>query len=259
MKKSWWNTFWNAKKGRNFLKEAFDINPQNYDIYLGLGMYDYFLSKMPKIVKFFSFLLSFSGEKELGIEELQKCATDGKYAKTEAKFVLMSIYTYLEKEYSKALPIAQDLKKSYPENPRFYYTTAIILSRMKKWDEALSLADEIFSKTGKNENNFTPSWIPRTNYLKGEIFREKGNNEVAIKFYNLSINSQLSNETWVQPWSHLKIGMIYDTLGQREKAKIKYQEALKLEDVSEENTYVHELARKYLEKPYKRNEDEQSD
>lgn len=253
-KKSWWPAFWNAKKGRNLLKEAFDMNPQNFDLYLGLGMYDYFLDKMPKIVKFFSFLLSFSGKKELGIEKLHKCATDGKYAKTEAKFVLMSIYTYLEKEYLKALPIALDLKNSYPENPRFYYTTAIILSGMKKWDEALRLADEISSKAEKEEKNFTLNWLPRTNYLRGEIFRGKKDYDEAIKFYNLAINSELSNETWVLPWSHLKIGMIYDTLGQREKARVKYQGVLKLEDVSEENTYVHELAGKYLEKSYSKNE-----
>ena len=52
------------------------------------------------------------------------------------------------------------------------------------------------------------------------------------------------------------MGMIYDILGQREKAKIKYQEVLGLEDISEENTYAHEFAKKYLNRPYNKNEPE---
>ncbi|OGL47511.1 MAG: hypothetical protein A2149_01065 [Candidatus Schekmanbacteria bacterium RBG_16_38_11] len=256
IKKDWWQALWNARKGRFYLKEAFELNPQNYDTYLGLGMYDYFLDKMPKIIKFFSFFLSLSGNKTLGLEELTKCATQGKFAKTEAKYVIVSIYTYLEKDYSKALPFAIELNEKYPRNPRFYYTTAIVYSKMKIWDEALKLTDEISEKTKKGEPNFTSDWIPKVDYLKGEIYREKQNYSQALSFYNLAINSDLAKDTWVLPWSNLRIGMIFDLLGQRKMAVAKYRKVLELKDISEENTYAHEFAKKYLSSPYSKNESE---
>ena len=256
IKKDWWQALWNAKKGRLYLREAYDLNPQNFDIYLGLGMYDYFLDKMPKIVKFFSFFFSLSGDKKLGLEELNKCATQGQFAKTEAKYVLVSIYTYLEKDYSKALPFAMELKEKYPRNPRFHYTIAIIYSKMKAWDKAFILADEISAKSKEREPNFTPDWIPKIDYLKGEICREKQSYSQALSFYNLAISSDLAKETWVLPWSNLRSGMIYDILGQRQMAVAKYKKVLELKDFSEENTYANEFAKKYLSTPYIKNESE---
>lgn len=52
---------------------------------------------------------------------------------------------------------------------------------------------------------------------------------------------------WTQVWSDLKLGMLFDALGERERAVNQYRQALQTND---DTGGALSLARKYLQAPY---------
>jgi hypothetical protein len=53
---------------------------------------------------------------------------------------------------------------------------------------------------------------------------------------------------WIEVWSHLSLGMIFDMTGQRDRALNEYQRALQTND----NTQgALDKANQYIQKPYK--------
>ncbi|RMF95126.1 MAG: tetratricopeptide repeat protein [Candidatus Schekmanbacteria bacterium] len=252
IKHKWISAYLNARKGTKMLREAVKINPNNYEAYLGLGMYNYFVSRLPGVIKVLAFLLAVSGDREKGIEQLELCAEKGVYGAAEARLVLSSIYIYFEYSPEKALKHIKYLENKYPYNPRFIYMEGIAYSKLKKEKEGLLAAMKIENNIKKGIKNFTNIWKGRTEYLRGEIYFKTEKYNLALLHYNLAIASKekLEKEDWVDQWSYMRIGMIYDVMGKRELAKVYYRKVLSINETNEENVYIKDYAQKYLSKPY---------
>lgn len=137
MEKSYLKAYWYGKKGKNILKDVIEINPKYYDAYVGLGIYHYYAAELPKIIKIFSFILGIEGDKELGLKELKLSAVNAKYTKTEAKFFLAAIYCDVEKDFKKALTIAEELHKQYPQNSTIVMVLGKCNWELGKYDTAI--------------------------------------------------------------------------------------------------------------------------
>lgn len=252
IKHQWLSAYFNAKKGTKFLQRAVEVNPKNYEAYLGLGMYNYFISRLPGVIKVLAFMLFMDGDKDIGISQLELCAEKGTYGAAEARLVLSSIYIYFENTPDKALEQINILENKYSRNPRFIYMKGIAYSKLKKEDKGLNSALQIEKNIDEGIQNFNEAWRGRTEYLRGEIFFKLEKYELALKHYSIAINTeeQLKSEDWVIQWSYMRSGMIYDATGKREKAKEYYRKALSIDETNEENVYVKDYAKKYLSKPY---------
>ncbi len=248
----WFSAYFNSKKGTKLLEEAVKIDSKNYEAYLGLGMYNYFISRLSGVIKVLAFLLFMDGDRDTGIKQLELCAEKGTYGAAEARLVLSSIYIYFENSPQKALRHIKILKDKYPYNPRFIYMEGIAYSKLKKEDEALKAASLIDANIEKGTTNFNESWKGRTEYLRGEIYFKLEKYESALKHYSIAINTEEKSgkRDWVIQWSNMRRGMIYDALGKRETAKAHYRKVLSADETNEENVYVKDYAKKYLSTPY---------
>ncbi|RMF93430.1 MAG: hypothetical protein D6734_10105 [Candidatus Schekmanbacteria bacterium] len=259
IKRKWFSGFVNAYKGRKYLNNAYNLNPDEKDIYLGLGMYDYFLDKLPKTIKILTYLISFSGDRKGGLEKLKECAEKGRYAKTEALIALANIYIYLEKDYKSALPVISKLKMKYPNNPQFHYLYAIVNARLEKWSEAVKTADFMFNEGKKNNKHFKGIWETKTKFLRGEICWIKKDFSKALEFYNSILASERAKNIWVFPMAEMRIGMINDFLNHREEAKKRYLAVLSYKEYSKDYAYLYDYAKKYLKKPCRIDDPERMD
>lgn len=108
-----------GKKMRALLLTALHLDPNLTDAYAGLGLYNYFVDTLPTIVKMLRFLIGLpGGNRELGLQQMEKAATSGEYTRAEAKFYLAKDYTRRnEMQFSKALGLFEQLTASYPRNP----------------------------------------------------------------------------------------------------------------------------------------------
>lgn len=85
-------------------------------------------------------------------------------------------------------------------------------------------------------------------YRLGEVFFEQHSLTNAANSFRESLNGDLKPD-WVETWSYIFLGKIYDILGQRQRAMAEYQKA-----VNSQNDYngAQAEANKYLEEPYSR-------
>ncbi len=88
-------------------------------------------------------------------------------------------------------------------------------------------------------------------YRIADVFWLQRNYQAAANAYREALNGD-GEPRWVEVWSHIMLGKIFDTTGQRERATNEYRQALATND----NTQgAQEEARKYLQAPYSREKD----
>ena len=84
-------------------------------------------------------------------------------------------------------------------------------------------------------------------YRLGEIFFKLRNYNAAMEEFRRGLDGDLDPK-WIEVWSHLELGKIFDVTGQRDRALNEYQRALQTND----NTQgALEEANRYVQKPYK--------
>jgi len=83
-------------------------------------------------------------------------------------------------------------------------------------------------------------------YRVGEILFKLRNYNAAMESFRQALNGDLDPK-WIEVWSHLEIGKIFDVTGQRDRALNEYQRALQTNN----NTQgALDEANRYIQKPY---------
>ncbi len=116
-RKYWFSAIRNGQKGLSLMKEAYENDKINSDIFLGIGLYLYYAEAIPEQYPIIRPLMWFveSGNKRKGIEFLLQVKKNGKFSNIEAAYFLLQIYTNYEKNYEEGLKIAEELFVKYPE------------------------------------------------------------------------------------------------------------------------------------------------
>jgi aminopeptidase N len=83
-------------------------------------------------------------------------------------------------------------------------------------------------------------------YRVAEVFFLQHNYQASANAYRDCLNGD-GEPRWTEVWSHIGLGKIFDTTGQRERATNEYRQAIQTND----NTQgAQDEARRYLQKPY---------
>jgi tetratricopeptide (TPR) repeat protein len=140
---NYWSALLKARKAVGHLKKAAELDPSDDDTKLGLGMYEYFLSRTPTAAKPFAYLLiGMRGNRERGLEHLKRSAAGSGPARMEARSVLSAIYASdRERRWSEAQELLQELISRYPGNPLYRLRAVYVAQRRKDWPSARELAD----------------------------------------------------------------------------------------------------------------------
>ncbi len=85
-------------------------------------------------------------------------------------------------------------------------------------------------------------------YRTGEVFFRQSNFQSAANEFREALNGD-QEPPWVEVWSHINLGMIFDITGQRERAVNEYQLAVRTRDNTQN---AQDVASKYLASPYRR-------
>ena len=117
--KEWLDSYSKGKSAVAALEKSLEIDPTNYDAYLGLGMFEYYCSKLTGAVKILAWVVGFSGNSEKGIEYVTKAMTHGRYAEGSAKVFLAYAYIQFEDKLDEGVELAKTLRVQYPRNFTF--------------------------------------------------------------------------------------------------------------------------------------------
>jgi tetratricopeptide (TPR) repeat protein len=240
------------------LKKSRQLEPSNKDILFGQGIYNYFAEVIPKRHRMVRPIMMFldDGDRELGLQQLEEVAREGRYARAEALYFLAQIYRMFEEDDSRALPYLVELHEMYPENALFHRYRARTLVALGRWVEGIGHYEEIARRSRDNASGYhIRGHIEAVYYIGKNAFRQR-RREAAIG--NLALADSLastlgdaSDEQVANGYTalaNLYLGMTYSELGQQDAAVQSYARVLDLPQQGRS----HELARKYRKEPYAR-------
>ena len=231
----------------DYLEKAKKENPQNYDTFFLMGLLHYHLDHLPPLARFLSSLLIASGDSKKGLQELELAAQKGDLLKELAQSELASVYVNFERQPSRALPIARELRRRFPRNYNFSFALANALSELHHFQEAFATARELEKGMQAGKPPFVPQLQPRLDQLVGRIFFNEGEYAKASEYLEKTLKDKAPYNARVRAWALVRLGMIQDALNKREQAEEYYNRAL-AEPGGEGFAQVE--ARKYLDSPY---------
>jgi tetratricopeptide (TPR) repeat protein len=232
-------------KAYGYNRRILSLDPNYYDAHLTVGLYKYIVGSVPWYLKPFALILGYRGNKGEGLREIDLAAAKGEYVKTEAKIVQM-VLLMREGRPKDALVDAQELRREFPRNYIFQINVAQILATMGQDDQAVSEYLDVVRQAERGRPNYNLLPLSTFRYSLGYKFFNMGRLALAREQFQRSIADPATPD-YERAWSHLRLGQILDLEGKRDQAIERYQEVLKLKEASNS----HDMARKFLEKPYR--------
>jgi tetratricopeptide (TPR) repeat protein len=234
------------------VQKAYKIAPNNYDILLGIGIYNYYASTIPEKYPIVKPVMVFfpTGDKQKGIEQLTKASEKAKFASLEAKYFLLQLSYNYERLFDKAYELSTSLYKEFPNNVVFHRYVGRSSFVLSKFGESATVFSDISDRCDKNYRGYNNYAKREAVYYLGMISMNLSNYDQALKYFyqcdELSRVVDKDDGSAFMTMTNLRIGMIYDIQKKRNYAIMQYQKVQRMTKF--ENSY--ELAQQYLKNPY---------
>lgn len=131
---SFWKAFISGYKGHGNMKKALKLKSDLWDAYYAFGMYHFWKGYYSRYI---SWLPLISNEKDRGIEEVKTAILKGTYVKVEAASSLIRIH-FVEKDYTAAVELAQDILKDFPGYLYCYWYLADSYKELEQYDQSIN-------------------------------------------------------------------------------------------------------------------------
>ncbi|MCX8104966.1 MAG: hypothetical protein N3D80_03720 [Ignavibacterium album] len=243
LRESWLKAADDGREALPIVERAAKLDPDNLDVQLGFGIYNYYASVIPEEYPIIKPLMIFfpSGNKEEGLKQLKNTAFNGKYAKYEARYFLMTIYYRYESNPWQAEEFAKMLVDDFPDNPTFQRWLGRIYVRQGKMQLADSVFKDVLRKADENFYGYNfPSSLREANYYIG--YNYKLNNELdSAKIYltrcaEISGQIDKDEESGFLINSTLYLAQISESKNLFEEAISYYERLLKMRDWGNSHT-----------------------
>ncbi len=224
------------KDGNENLKFVLEKNPNYNDAALGLGVYNYLASFIPRKLQWLTSILGFEGDRTEGKRLLMQASEKGTYTTSEAKFYL-TLLSWREENYPIAESYSQQLREKYPQSPAVWMLHGGLLSQQDKMSEAI----DAYEKSLEYNKGKDSEIIFRTAYgaLSTAYFRMNVYDKSAD--YGKRFISYLTKDENMNNRLH-SIGVSLELMGNRSEALEYYRKART--DFKEENEWEKYWLRK---------------
>ncbi len=254
-REEWFKAANDGRLALPIVQQAYTLAPDNDDILLGIGIYNYYAEIIPQEYPFVKpFMLFFpKGDKQKGIEQLQRAAGRAKYADVEATYFLLQLFHNYEKDYVKALPLAQKLHKKFPDNPLFHRYLGRSYAALGLWNEMKHEFEDILQRVQKKQLGYSLSAEREAEYYLGLHQMAFNQYETALKHFlrcdELSRALDTDGPSGFMTMANLKMGMIFDLQTRRDIAVQQYKKVMQMDNYQDSR----KIAEQYLNKPYGQN------
>lgn len=250
--KDWIKSYTNGKKGVATLKQAIELDPTNYDPYLGLGMFEYYCARLTGTVKILAWIIGFRGDEEKGINYVKQVLDKGHYAKGPAEVFLTFVYISNPETIIQGLEMAQILRKKYPHN--FLYVDYLLRCIRQFTPEQSQLGIKIISEDIK-----TPDWrenlrinvpydLDIVDYELARLLIKNNQLEAAQSLLE-SLVSKRNNWDSLSSQIELLLLSVYKQNGCSEKAELTYDHIVQSKPIDNSRKKAHQILSSPLRKP----------
>jgi tetratricopeptide (TPR) repeat protein len=234
MKGNMFSSFLLASDAIDALKTCQKMAPNDKDVLLGIGTFDYYTAKLSGVLKFLTYFLLHRGDIKEGLRKLNEAALHAIYSSTEAKSVLLYIELFSEENFPHALALATDLSNRYTENPRYKTLEGVCFVRMGKDLQYRENLRELLTKSREAKSPATAAiWKNRSLYLESidDLYHGRYA-EARLKLEEILKHPDPEHDPAMIAWPLIKLGMSYDLAGDRDRALSYYNQVLAMENPS---------------------------
>ncbi|HEX8147851.1 MAG TPA: hypothetical protein VF591_11785 [Pyrinomonadaceae bacterium] len=256
VERSFMSAMSNGKDSVNHHRDLIKLDPGYIDAKVTIGMYDYVVGALPPLVKLGATFIGYRGSKKRGIATLEEVAREGRYARDDAKTMLIALLKR-ERRYREAYNYASELAAKYPRNYLLKMEAADALvsqaeaeratnpeAAKKTEAEAFAVFDSLLAHAGGPNAPRVPLDLVHYNY--GDALLVAGQAERAAK--ELAAAAAVPGaEASMVTRARLRHAQALDLAGRREEAVAQYKAVLARPNVYDS----HEDARRGLKEPYK--------
>ena len=235
------------------VQDAYKLDKNNYDVLLGIGIYNYYAEIIPEKYPIVKPIMTFfpKGNKKKGIEQLEEASQKSKYANIEASYFLMQLSYMYENDFISSQNVSEKLVAKYPNNSvfaRYLGRNQIALNQLLN---AKKTFENILKNCNAQKNGFNAVAKREALYYLGLIdFYDLKFDESLKYFYQadeISRSTDIEGASGFMVMINLRIGYIYDLQKKRNLAIKQYKKILKFSEYEKS----HSIAKKYLKEPFR--------
>lgn len=245
-KKNWLGVIWSGYYGFDNIKHAQKLNPNLNDIYMPLGVMEYFSSISSKPIQWVSSALGINPDKNSAINHLIFASEKSKYSWIESNTILIYSYLYFENELLKASTLSKQMYEQFPGHPYFIYLYAESLIRLNRITQFETLILKLKNKKDNYPKIQERECSNKFNYLMALYYFRKNDYTNSLIYCNEVTDNYFMEMDWLLGYNFLLMGKIFDLNSDRENAIIYYEKILSMD-----NLFIYkEWAENYIETSY---------
>ena len=247
--RNWITSYFAGRKAINNLEKSLKLDPTYYDAYFGLGIYQYYAGTLPSVIKVLAKIVAIKGNPQEGVQFLNLAREKAHFTSDSAKLILIEVQNTRNSPFyapEKSLEFIRQLRVKFPNNPLMHYVEIICLYETGHLDDVTAQANQFLKRIG-TDKFYKDIYIPRAYTALGTAQMAQGNFETARQLFEEGQEKTKNQEPsrW-GVWNALRLGQVYDVLGQRTQAQAQYKYVLSFKD----KWGFDDLAKSYLKKPY---------
>jgi tetratricopeptide (TPR) repeat protein len=225
-------------------EQALKIDPEYEDAKMAIGIQQFAVASLPRLVRMVVGIVGVGGNKEKGLEMLRDSAAHGVVTAVESRTVL-SLFLRHDGRYAEALAVQHGLAEQYPHDYLFRLEEANLTKDEGNGPAAIVLYKMILADAAKPGYFADPrvqmAWF-------GLADTQRGQNEIAEAAENyVKAAEQPKCSEWLRKRAQLNAGEMFDLLHERERAVKLY----KLASSGGGDQSQAEMARRLMETPYR--------
>lgn len=182
LRHSYFGALSDAKQARREAERARALDPNFEDPLLVLGVHNYVAGSLPWTARLFSSLLGYSGNKELGRQEIAAVAASGAGDRTDAA-VLLFVIDRRDGLNREAAPILARLQQAYPRNVLFAVEEGEALEAAGEHEAARAQYQAVIRRAASGAPGYTRAPLGQVWYDLGQVEQVYANWNAAAADY----------------------------------------------------------------------------
>jgi tetratricopeptide (TPR) repeat protein len=224
-------------------EQALHIDPDYVDAKMAVGIQQFAVAALPRILRIMIGITGVTGNKEKGLDLLRQCAAHGTVTPIQCRTAL-SLFLRHDARYPEALAVQRGLAQEFPRDYLFRLEEANLTKDKGDGPGAIAVYKRLLDD-GRKPGFFVDPRLQMAYF--GLADTQRGQNLIADAAQNyLNAAAQPKCSEWLRRRAQLNAGEMFDLLHQRDKAVEQYKQA----SAGGGDQSQAEAARKYLKTPY---------
>ena len=230
-------------QARNDSEAALRIDPQYADAEMAIGIQQFAVASLPRVMRLMVGIMGVGGSKERGLAMLRDAATHGVVTAIDSRTIL-SLFLRHDGRYPAALEVERGLATQFPHDYLFRLEVANLLKDEGHGAEAIEAYKQVLADAGKPgyfiDARLQLAWF-------GLADTQRGYNDIAGAAHGYTEAAQQPRcSDWLRRRAELAAGQMDDLLHHRGEATQMYQAAAA---PGGDQTQA-DAARRYLKSPF---------